>query len=86
MEWTRAVHAEHGTVLVETFSHEQTDGRLLRNLTEKLPAHGVTLSPIPREDVFAALERQGRIDPFTRLVATFLQRFKGSRLSLADTR
>ena len=71
MEWKRGVHAEHGTILVETLSHEQADGRLLRNLTEKLTAQGVTLSPIPREDVFAALEQQGRIDPFTRLVATF---------------
>ena len=44
----------------------------------------MTLSPIPREEVFAALDRQGRIDPFTRLVATFLQHFKGSRLSLDD--
>ena len=84
MEWKRSVHTEHGTVLVETFSHEQADGRLLRSLTEKLAAHGVTLSPIPSEDVFAALEQQGRIDPFTRLVATFLQHFKGSRLSFAD--
>ena len=84
MKWKRGVHAEHGTVLVETFSHEQTDGRLLRNLTEKLAAHGVTLSPIPREDMFASLEQQGRIDPFTRLLATFLQHFKGSRLSLDD--
>ena len=81
MEWKRGVHAEHGTVLIETFSHEQADGRLLRNLTETLETHGVTLSPIPREEVFAALDRQGRIDPFTRLVATFLQHFKGSRLS-----
>ncbi len=84
MEWKRGVHAEHGTVLVETFSHEQTDGRLLRNLTEKLEALRVTLSPIPREEVFAALDGQGRIDPFTRLVGTFLQHFKGSRLSLDD--
>ena len=84
MEWKRGVHAEHGTVLVETFSHEQTDGRLLRNLTEKLEVHGVTLSPIPREEIFAALDRQGRIDPFTRLVATFLQHFKGSRLSFDE--
>ena len=45
MEWKRAVHAEHGTVLVETFSHEQADGRLLRNLTEKLAAHGVIRAP-----------------------------------------
>ena len=84
MEWKRGVHAEHGTVLIETFSHEHTDGRLLRNLAEKLSAHGVKLSPIPREDMFAALEQQGRFDPFTRLVATFLQHFKGSRLSHVD--
>ena len=84
MEWKRGVHVEHGTDLIETFSHEQADGRLLRNLAEKLAAHGVKLSPIPREDMFAALEQQGRIDPFTRLVATFLQHFKGSRLSHVD--
>ena len=84
MEWKRGVHAEHGTVLIQTFSHQQTDGVLLRNLAEKLAAHGVTLSPIPREEVFAVLERQGRIDPFTRLVATFLQHFKGSRLSFDE--
>ena len=84
IEWKRGVHKRYGTVLVETYSHEQTDGRLLRNLTEKLEARGVTLSPIPREEVFAALDRQGRIDPLTRLVATFLQHFKGSRLSFED--
>ncbi len=84
MEWKRGVHAGHGTVLIETFSHEQADGRLLRNLTEKLEAHGVTLSPVPREEIFAALDQQGRIGPFTRLVATFLQHFKGSRLSFEE--
>ena len=84
MEWKRRVHIERGTVLIQTFSYEQTDGRLLHNLTEKLATHGVTLSPIPREDMFAALEQQGRIDPFVRLVAIFLQHFKGSRLSFAD--
>ena len=84
MEWKRGVHAEHGTVLIETFSHEQSDGILLRNLAEKLAAHGVSLSPVAREEVFAVLEQQGWIDPFTRLVATFLQHFKGSRLSFDD--
>ena len=84
MEWKRGVHAKHGTVLIETFSHEKAAGRLLRNLEEKLAAHGVTLSPIPREEVFAVLNQQGRIDPFTRLVATFLQHFKGSRRSIGD--
>ena len=84
MEWKRDVHAEHNTVLIETFSHECLDGVLLRNLTQKLAAHGVTLSPIPREEAFSVLQQQGRIDPFTRLVATFLKHFKGSRLSFSD--
>ena len=84
MDYKRALHAEHGTVLVETFSYEHAEARLLRNLEKKLSAHGVALSPIPREEVFAALEEQGRVDPFTGLLATFLQHFKGARLSFDD--
>ena len=84
MDWKRRVHEEHGTVLIETFSHEHADGNLLRNLAKKLGAHGVVLSPIPRDDLFGVLEQQGRIDPFTRLLATFLQHFKGARLSFAE--
>ena len=84
MEWKRQLHAEHGTALIETYSHERVGGKLTRNLTEKLAAHGVTLSPIPRDQVFAALEGQGRVDSFTRLLATFLQHFKGSRLTFDD--
>ena len=84
MDWKRQVHAQHGTVLIETFSHERAEGKLIRNLTKKLAAHGVSLSPISRDKVFAVLEEQGRVDPFTRLLATFLQHFKGARLSFAE--
>ena len=84
MEWKRETHAKHETTLIETFSHEHADGKLLRNLTNKLAAQGVTLSPIPQDKVFEILQAQERLDPFTRLVATFLQHFKGSRLSLSD--
>ena len=84
MDWKRSVHAEHGTILIETFSHERAAGSLLRDLREKLVRHGVELSPVPREDVFAILNQQGRIDSFTQLVATFLQHFKGNRLTVSD--
>ena len=84
LDWKRGVHAEHGTILIETFSHERAAGSLLRNLREKLVLRGVKLSPIPREDVFAVLNQQGRIDSFTHLVATFLQHFKGNRLTVSD--
>ncbi|MXW73539.1 MAG: AAA family ATPase [Chromatiales bacterium] len=81
MDWKRQLHDQHNTVLIETFSHEKSAGKLIENLTAKLAEHGVDLFPIPPDDVFAILEEQGRIDPFTRLVATFLNHYKGSQLS-----
>lgn len=84
MEWKQRCHERFGTILVETFSYEHDAGKLTENLAEKLTAHGVTFSPIPSEDVFSVLNEQGRIDPFTRLVATFLQHYKGARLSFQE--
>ena len=42
------------------------------------------LAPIPRDKIFAVLNEQGRVVPFVQLVATFLQHFKGARLSFED--
>ncbi|MDE3000603.1 MAG: UvrD-helicase domain-containing protein [Gemmatimonadota bacterium] len=84
LDWKRRLHAEHGTVLVETYSHEKAAGKLTENLAVKLAVHGVTLSPIPSDETFSVLEQQGRIEPFTRLVATFLHHFKGAQLSADD--
>ena len=84
MEWKRGTHEKYGTVLIETFSHEFRSGKLTGNLTRKLSAQGVSLSPIPSEDVFAVLERAGRVEPFIRLVATFLEQYKCAQRSLRD--
>ena len=83
-QWKLELHDQYGTTLVETFSHEQSDGRLTERLAEKLEAHGVAMKPIPREEIFGLLNEQGRVAPFTQLVATFLRHFKGSRLSMAE--
>ena len=84
MAWKKDLHEKHGTTLVETFSHERAAGTLLRNLEAKLRARGVTLSPVPPTETSAALEKQGWIDPFMSLLATFLRHFKGNRLSFPD--
>ena len=84
MAWKRQLHAERGTTLIETFSHEHAAGTLTRNLAAKLQAHGVSLSPISPAKAFAALEEQGRIDPFIRLLATFLHHYKGARLTFPE--
>ena len=84
MKWKRRCHDRFGTILVETFSHEHDAGKLTENLAEKLAAHGVTFSPIPPADIFSVLNEQGRVDSFTHLVATFLQHYKGARLSFQE--
>ena len=84
VEWKRRLHEEKGTVLIETFSWERGAGGLTAGLAEKLAAHGVALSPLPPAEVFAVLRRQGRIDPFMRLLATFLHHFKGAQLSFEE--
>lgn len=84
MEWKRQLHGKHGTILIETFSHEKSKGKLTQNLEEKLARHGVKCSPRPPEDVFTILSEQGRVDPFIRLVATFLNHLKGAQLNLNE--
>ena len=42
MDWKRKVHAEHGTTLIETYSYERQEGRLLVSLAEKLAPHVTT--------------------------------------------
>ena len=83
-DWKRQLHAKHETTLVETYSHEAAAGKLTENLGAKLQEHGVALSPIPPEDIFAVLNERGRIDPFTQLAAAFLQHYKGSGLTFRE--
>ena len=84
MAWKRQTHEQYRTALIETFSHERVDGKLLRNLKQKLTAHGVSMSSISPEQVFAVLQKQGRIRPFAMLVATFLRHFKGGAHSFSS--
>ncbi len=44
--WKRALHMEHGTKLVETYSYEMKEGVLTDLLHSKLEKHGVKFSPL----------------------------------------
>ena len=83
-KWKKKTHADNGTILIETFSHERTAGSLLRNLERSLLANGILLSPVSNETMFGALQRQGRLNRFSSMVSTFLTHFKGSGMSMAD--
>lgn len=84
MKWKKDIHEKYGTTLIETFSYERAEDKLTTNLSAKLRNHGVELRPIPADKTFAILNEQKRISPFIKLVATFLQHFKGAQLSFEE--
>jgi DNA helicase IV len=51
MQWKRDVHEEHGTRLIETYSYERQEGRLLEALAEKIAPFEV-VSPRSPETLF----------------------------------
>lgn len=83
MDWKRQVHAEHDTVLVETYSWEREEGRLLDALAEKLESY-VTLRPIPDIEIYDRVAEVGMVDSFTSLMGTFLRHFKNGGYRVED--
>lgn len=83
MKWKREVHTAQQTTLVETFSFEAQEGRLLTALAEKL-APFVTLNPSPPETIFDRVVELNQVDAFTQLLATFLRKFKSGGFNVAD--
>ena len=86
MAWARALHTEHGTTLVETYSWEKQEGVLLTSLEAKLRGHGVEPRPIPTEEALRLLNEKGQIDPLSKLVGTFLGLFKSGSHTVGGLR
>lgn len=82
MEWKRKLHQANGTTLIETFSYEKVDGKLLDNLQEKLAPY-VTFQPVATEQLFTTLAAMGQVDSFTQTLGTFLRHFKSSGATIA---
>ena len=83
MDWKRKVHAEHQTTLIETYSYERQEGRLLTGLAEKLAPH-VTLNPRPVDTIYDRIVELKQVDDFSKLLGTFLRKFKSGGYSLQD--
>lgn len=83
MSWKRKVHARHGTTLLETYSYERHEGRLLEALAEKVAPH-VTLRPLLPEVLFDRIIELSQIDSFVSLLATFLKTYKGGGNTIVD--
>ncbi|WP_406565968.1 UvrD-helicase domain-containing protein [Allitabrizicola rongguiensis] len=83
MDWKRQVHAEHQTTLIETYSYERQEGRLLTGLAEKLAPH-VTQKPRPVNTIYDRIVELNQVDDFSKLLGTFLRKFKSGGYSLQD--
>lgn len=83
MAWKREVHAAHETTLIETYSYERQEERLLTSLAIKLAPH-VTLRPRPVDTIYDRIIEMKQVDAFSQLLGTFLRKFKGGGYSLAN--
>ena len=83
MEWKRKVHAERNTILIETFSFERLEGRLLIGLEEKLAPY-VSLNPRQVDTIYDRIIKLKHVDEFSKLLGTFLRKFKSGGYSLQD--
>lgn len=83
IKWKRQVHAKHETTLIETYSYERQEGRLLTGLAEKLAPH-VTLKPRPADTIYDRIVELKQVDDFSKLLGTFLHKFKSGSYSLQD--
>ena len=86
IEWKRGIHRKNKTTLVETYSFEKQEGKLLSNLEEKLRWRNVVFNPIPSEKLFDELNKLGRIDTLALLLSTFLNLYKSCGKSLDEIR
>lgn len=86
MQWKRALHKERKTKLVETYSYQAFEGTLFFELQTRLKALGVAVAPLPPEEIAAVLAGEQVIEPFVRLLSSFLSLFKSNDWTLDEVR
>lgn len=81
IEWKRKIHAENGTVCIETYSYEFEDETLYENLERNLKGAGVKFRPLPDKEIFNILHSiyEGRsFKKFQKVMRTFLALYKSN--------
>ncbi len=84
VEWKRSLHHHHGTQLIESYSYEHQQGKLLENLEESLISAGVIFEPLPENKMLELIKELGEVTSFSTLISEFLKLFKAALLSLKE--
>lgn len=88
IQWKRGIHRTKNTILVESYSYENSEGILLDKLKQNLEAQGVKFNPLGKEELWGILQRK---DPrlkikFLELIQTFIVLLKSNNSTIDDLR
>jgi DNA helicase-4 len=86
IEWKRGIHRKNKTILIETYSFEKQEGKLLSNLEKKLRERNVAFDPMPNDKLFYELNKLGKVDSLALLLSSFLNLYRSSGKSLDEIR
>ena len=86
MEWSRKIHAENGTTLIETYSWERMGGILLPELKRKLTENGVDLGRLSVAQAIENLREKGRVSSLVNLLGSFMSLMKAGNMNMAELR
>lgn len=83
MEWKRALHAEKGTDVFETYFSEFVSGTLFKKLETELTRRGIKLQPRSTEEILERInQHQGpQTNEFYGLLLTFMKHAKSNQMS-----
>lgn len=86
MEWKRDTHRRNGTILIESYSYEMSEGILFENLTKNLESAGVILKPKSPQEVWKIISEAAKdeINSFITLFGTFITLMKSNNYSIND--
>ena len=76
IKWKRETHQINNTILIETYSWERQEGKLLVKLEKKLNSHGIFCKPNDAETIKRLLETREINKKLVALVKDFLNVFK----------
>ncbi|HIP13417.1 MAG TPA: hypothetical protein EYG73_11960, partial [Arcobacter sp.] len=84
IKWKIALHYEHNTLLVQTFSYEFSENNLTKSLKEKLLRHNVIFRELELAEIAELLKEPIENNKFTNLFTTFLAHYKANRHSMEE--
>lgn len=78
MRWKIDLHRKNRTTLIQTFSHQVADRSIFQHLTKELLQRGVPIVALPSSELVPLLAKDEVVQPFTKLLLTFLNLYKGN--------